>query len=232
MKLFCCYTPAHEVLFREYFRPSVPAGFLLSDYRLEIAGAGDFLSAEFLDCIRKKVGLIVRSIEDNPDDWIVWSDVDIVFLDGIESSLDRVTKGPDVLFFQRESPRLPDVNTGFLVIRTCPQAREFFERIGRLLEEKPGLNEQMAANQLLQDGFSIPWSHLPNSFYARTHGWPAPRDAVLYHANYTKSADAVGQKIAQFRELAWIRRWGVLAWYWSCVRRIPSAAMRRISGRA
>ncbi|MFZ4682990.1 MAG: hypothetical protein ACOYMS_10840, partial [Terrimicrobiaceae bacterium] len=62
----------------------------------------------------------------------------------------------------------------------------------------------------------------PWSFYARTHGWPPPSETHLYHANYTKGTDAVGQKIAQFEEFARIRAGGLPALAWSCLRRLPA----------
>jgi hypothetical protein len=79
MKICCCYTPAHEVLFRGYFLPSLPAGLVHESHRLEIPGGGDFLSPEFLQCIRRKITLIRESLIANSGSVILWSDVDIVF---------------------------------------------------------------------------------------------------------------------------------------------------------
>ena len=67
----------------------------------------------------------------------------------------------------------------------------------------------------------IPWSYLPRSFYARTHGWPPPRHLAIYHANYTKGRDGVGQKLAQLREVDWMVRGGWPARILSIARRIP-----------
>jgi hypothetical protein len=67
----------------------------------------------------------------------------------------------------------------------------------------------------------ISWGYLPRSFYARTHGWPPPRHLAIYHANYTKGRDGVGQKLAQFREIDWVVRSGWFAWLLSVLRRIP-----------
>ena len=77
MLLFCCHTPAHEVLYRQVFLPSVPEGFEVRSTVLGIDGPGDYLSDEFLRCIRAKLDLVVRSVEGNLGDIIVWSDVDI-----------------------------------------------------------------------------------------------------------------------------------------------------------
>lgn len=228
MKIFCCYTPAHEILFSAHFSPSVPPGFEVQSHALSIAGAGDFLSREFLKCIREKVRLIRRSVLENEGELIIWSDVDIVFLRDAVSELERIGGGGGDLWFQRESLRLPDVNTGFMMIRCCRATEEFFSRVETRLWNSPDLNEQAIINSLLLEGDPIAWGYLPETFYARTHGWPPPRDAVLYHANYTKGEDGVGQKIAQFKELSSLQRWGLPALAWSCLRRVPSAIRGRL----
>ncbi len=75
MLLFCCYTPAHEILYRQVFLPSVPEGFEVRPTLLGIEGPGDYLSDEFLRCIRAKLDLVVRSVAENSGDIIAWSAV-------------------------------------------------------------------------------------------------------------------------------------------------------------
>jgi len=47
MLLFCCYTPAHEALYRQVFHPSVPEGFEVRSTVLGIDGPGDYLPRRF-----------------------------------------------------------------------------------------------------------------------------------------------------------------------------------------
>jgi hypothetical protein len=256
--LFCCHTPAHEVLYRQVFLPSVPEGFEVRSTILGIDGPGDYLSDEFLRCIRAKLDLVVRSVEENLGDIIVWCDVNIRFFDLSPSALaaELESSASDVLF-QRESPRMDDVNTGFFVCRCTPAALDFFTTVRSELESHPNENEQMVVNRLILNkefgirnsefemekpiagtsaangkfGIEKPenekrnsqifWGCLPRRFYARTHGWPPPRHLEIYHANYTKGQDGVGQKLAQFREIAWMVRCGWFAWLLSMLRRIP-----------
>ncbi len=227
MIIFCCYTPAHEVLFREYFCPSVPAGVDVVSTKLTISGKGDYLSLEFLQCIRRKVALIRGSIDCHAGEIIVWSDVDIVFLADVVRPIQHLSAASEEVWFQRESPRLADVNTGFVVIRCGPQSSRFFERVAIELEQNPDWNEQRVVNNLLLTGDPVKWAYLPPSFYARTNGWPPPKDAVLYHANYTKGHDGIGQKLAQLREVQFLGRWGAPARAWSILRRVPGLIWRR-----
>lgn len=223
------------------FLPSVPEGFEVRPTALGIDGPGDYLSGEFLRCIRAKLDLVEASIEENLGNVIVWSDVDIRFFDLSPSALaaELESSACDILF-QRESPRLKDVNTGFFVCRCTPAVLEFFTAVRSELESHPEKNEQMTVNRLILNkefGMEKPenekrnprisWNYLPGGFYARTHGWPPRRHLAIYHANYTKGRDGVGQKFAQFSEIASIERGGLPAWLWSVLRRMPGKLLRR-----
>lgn len=211
VKVFCCYTPAHEVLLREYFEPSLPDDFELVAHAVPTPGAGDFLSPEFLECIRRKIDLVIASLKDHPGEVILWSDVDIIFLRGSAHELleELVSSGKDILF-QTEGKLTKEVNTGFIVCRCGPSTIRFFEAIRDQLLSQPDKNEQWVANHLLQKGIeNLEWGYLPMDYYARTHGWPPPKSIRIYHANYTLGKDGIGQKIRQFRELRLIRNYGL-----------------------
>jgi hypothetical protein len=225
MHLFCCHTPAHRVLFEKVFAPSVPKGFELHSTLIEQTGPGDFLSPEFLRCIRRKLTLIQESLQIFKNEILVWSDVDIRFVNLSPRVLkaDFESSNTDILF-QRESPRLPDVNTGFFVCRANDPVRSLFDQVQVLIDENPSINEQMAMNQLLAQPThptATVWNYLPKTYYARTHGWPPPRKLALYHANYTKGPDAIGQKLAQFRELETLLHGGWPTRLLSIAKRIP-----------
>lgn len=234
MKLFCCYTPAHEALYAEVFRPSIPPGYEVRASVIDESGPGDYLSPEFLRCIREKLRLIVRSLDECGDEAVAWSDVDIRFVDLPPQRLlaDFDSAGGEIVF-QSESPRTRDVNTGFFVSRGTRAVRDFFARLGRELERDPAINEQMAANAVLQGqsvAESLRWGCFPRAYYARTHGWPPPRSLALYHANYTKGSDAIGQKFAQFAELEKILQGGWPSWASSIIRRMPAKIFRGLQG--
>ncbi|MGC4016773.1 MAG: putative nucleotide-diphospho-sugar transferase [Luteolibacter sp.] len=222
MKVFCCFTPAHEILFSGYFQPSLPSDFEVHSTLLDLKGAGDFYSKEFLECIRRKIDLIVRSMEENDGQVILWSDVDIIFLDGTAADLEATyeASGKDILF-QTESPKTPEVNTGFIVCRASPAVADFFRNVGARLAADPGKNEQAIVNEMLAEGIALSWGKLPVKYYARTHGWPAPADIFIYHANYTAGKDGIGQKIRQFRELHAVRRYGLPAKLWFGLKKVP-----------
>jgi hypothetical protein len=232
MKIFCCYTQAHEVLFRNYFKATLPADFELHSTLLDGSGAGDFLSAEFIQCIHRKVELVIGSLGDYSEEIIVWSDIDVVFLRPVVEELEKalLESGKDILF-QREGSRVADVNSGFFVCRATPRLIVFFERVRERLAVQQGRNEQFIINELLQGGDNLPWGYLPLTYYARTHGWPPSKNIAIYHANETPGRDGVGQKTRQFEELFWVRKRGFPALVWSSLSKIPKR-LKRLSHQA
>lgn len=213
MKFFCTYTPAHEVLYRDWFLPSVPEGIDVTAIPANIPGSGDFLSEEFLRCIRAKIAMIVDSIRENPDEWIIWTDIDILLFPGIKKKIETVIKNADdrCLFFQMETKSEGEVNAGFILIRCGQNTDSFFTEVGERLKRETEKNEQTVENEMLREGDAPSWGYLPVEFVARTHGWPPPRNMAIYHANYTLGADGVGQKIRQFRQVNAMRCWGTPA---------------------
>ena len=206
MKLFCCFTPAHEILFRNYFLPSLPSVFSLQVERIEVAGPGDYLSPEFLQCINQKIQLVLESLAINQGEVIVWSDIDIQFFDLSEKDL-LAHLGDHDIAFQRESKIGPAVNTGFFVCRSNHRVSAFFQEVEEGLRLNPSANEQFVVNELLRaDSDDLSYTYLPFTYYARTQGWPPPMNLVLYHANFTVGAEGIAQKLQQFRELDFLRR--------------------------
>ena len=229
MKLYCCFTLAHRILFDDYFLPSVPKTFSVVPTSLEIDGAGDFLSREFIQCIWQKIDLVLESITKNIGDVIVWSDIDIQFFDLVPETL-LSQLGVSDIAFQREGHKTSDVNTGFFICRCNERTTAFFERVGDALRHNVTANEQYVVNQLLKARVTdLAWTYLPFAYYARTHGWPPPRKLALYHANATVGPDCVQRKIRQFRELAFLRRFGISALLLTSIKYAPKRLRRLLS---
>lgn len=221
LKIHCVYTPAHEVLYRDWFLPSMPAGIEVVAELLPISGAGDFLSEEFLRCIRAKMDRVARSIEENPGEWIVWSDVDILMSAAVKREVEAVVAvaGKNRIFFQRETRAPGEVNTGFILMHCGPLTAGFFREVASRLDAEREKNEQAVINEMLMEANTISWGYLPVEFVARTHGWPPRVPMVIYHANYTVGAHAIAQKTRQFRHVRRMQRWGLPAVAWAVLTR-------------
>lgn len=206
MKVFCCYTPAHEVLLKDHFIPSLPNDVSLTAFPLkEIQGSGDFLSKEFIQCIHQKMNLILDSLNQLEDTVIVWSDIDIVCFKSFKTEIESFIWGKDLdIAFQKEGFGQWDkeVNTGFIAMRSNERVRNFYKRVRETMQANPELNEQPVINQILQDpDLDLRWAMLPHHFATRSLKWPPNPDLSIYHANATEGAGGVQQKIKQFEEL-------------------------------
>src|SRR5262249_16377653 len=108
----------------------------------------------------------------------------------------------------------------------------FFEKVRDGLQASPGTNEQYIINLLLEDSaLDLSWTYLPFSYYARTHGWPPPRQLSLYHANATPGKGGVTTKIQHFKELAFVRRFGFPAVVLTSIKYVPKRLWRLLSER-
>lgn len=211
MKIYTCHTPSHEILYRRYFLPSLPAELRNVSFPLEPSGASDFGTPGFLQSIGAKMQLVIDSIEANRGDAILWSDVDIVFLRSPAGFLrELLAARPEVdIWFQSEAHEPGgDVNAGFVLMRCTESVKALYQAAAALMNASGRINDQDALNRLLRGDGAPKWAYLPGSFFARSHGWPPRRDIFLYHANCTDGVDGVGQKVRQFSELETLRRIG------------------------
>lgn len=208
--IFSCYTSSHETLYRDHFLPSLPPGLQSRSTRLDITGTGDFQSRDFLQSIEAKLELMIESIRANTGRAIVWSDVDIIFTRDPTELFAQMLEQEDVdIWYQKEHiDYSDDVNAGLVLMRCNSTVERFYRDVLATMRSVPGLNDQNAINRLLSEGAAVSWSYLPRQFYARSQGWPPPRDIVAYHANVTPGSGGVTQKIRQFRDLRLLLKYG------------------------
>jgi hypothetical protein len=212
IKIYTCHTPSHAGIFEDYFLASLPGSLVLQSKVIAARESSDFGTPGFLQAIADKVELIKASINENIGSFIIWSDVDIVFLRDPAEEISAIVAGhPDTdLWFQRETSKPEkDVNAGFVVMRCTDKVDAFFRTVLALMRENPKLSDQDAINHLLQGNCEVIWDYLPGEFYARSHGWPPKVRITLYHANCTMGEDAVGQKVRQFGQLRKLEKYGI-----------------------
>jgi hypothetical protein len=203
LKLYTQYTPAHEILFSEYFQPSLPVGVHLIAQTFPLEGPGDYCSREWHGCIQQKIHLLIEAITENMGSQIVWSDVDIQFYDFSPTELLTLLdeSGRDILF-QRESRFAgQDVNTGFFIARCNEKTLAFFRQLAGALRSQAAPNDQHTTNDLLRASTPVSWQFLPPKYYARTHGFPPPRHLALHHANYTHTVHEKCRQLDRVRNM-------------------------------
>lgn len=201
--LYCCYTEAHKNLFLDYFVPSLTNNVLVHAYRIDLAGPGDFLSQEFIECIRRKIDLIIASIDRHRGDIIIWSDIDIILFGDFEPEVRKFFAEKEELdiLLQREGRHTSDVNSGFFAARCNERTRRLFERVKEEMLADPSKNEQPVVNDLIFGDVDVNWEYFPFEYAAKSQAWPPIDNIALYHANCTGGPDGINQKKIQFSDL-------------------------------
>jgi len=194
---------AHEPLFRRYFQPTLPPGLRLQLCELGTNKSdGAYMSEEWQNAMCAKVRHALDFCRLSPEgEPFIVSDVDVQFFpsfktDEFISILDSL--GCD-LAFQRERFREGDreANCGFYAGRNTAAVRSLLAAALDNLERDPIKNEQNAVNRLMREtGF--PYAMFDRRFYARTHGFPPPRDVWMHHASWTSS---IPEKISQIERV-------------------------------
>jgi len=153
-------------------------------------GGGDFATKGFKQLMKEKVRTIIKTIDDNMGDVIVWSDLDIQFFDKCSPLIEKAIDGKDIVFQAEHSPQKSEVNVGFSVIRCSQKTRALYEQIEKTDLTALPIAEQTAMNNLLRDNsIGVKWGLLPAEFWAMSHlmscGTNPPANIVLHHANGT-----------------------------------------------
>jgi len=220
VKLYCCYTPAHEILLKNYFLPSIPSGFDVTAHQFDLKGNGVYLSTEYMSCIQQKIELVISSLIENRGEIIVWSDIDLIFLRDVSQELTEIfiQSGCDILY-QSNSRDRDGICGGFFICRGNDVLIEFYRDVARRLAANPTMHDQDIICEMLPTEERIKWGYLPVTYYVRSMGWPPPKNLALYHAasGLTQGRDGLQVKISLLKEIQSIQRFGFPALVWSCV---------------
>jgi len=175
---------------------------------------GAYMSREWQDAMCAKVRHALAFCRQAPErEPFIVSDVDVQFFPAFRA--DEFLRYFDSLgcelAFQRERFRDGDseANCGFYVGRNTSAVRKLLEASLENLEQDTIRNEQNAVNRMLRQ-LEIPYATLDRRFYARTHGFPPPKDIWMHHASWTTN---IAQKITQLDRVKAIVRGGPVSLY-------------------
>jgi hypothetical protein len=206
---------AHEVLYRRYFQPTLPEGLRLLPMQLgDNQSDGAYMSKEWQDANCAKVRHALAFCRQAPEgEPFIVSDVDVQFFPAFDAArfLSYVDSLGCDLAFQRERFREGDseANCGFYTGRNTPAVRRLLESSLDNIERGDVKNEQNAVNCMLRER-GIPYATLDRRFYARTHGFPPPKDIWMHHASWTTT---IQQKIRQLDRVRRIVQGGFFRLY-------------------
>jgi hypothetical protein len=219
MKLFSICTAPTAVLRDEWFLKT-----LQDDWEVHICdlddvpqGNGDYLSREWYHCIRKKIDILHEAIRANPDEIIIWADIDMQFFRPCTDSIKKNMQDMDIMF-QRWLPSKPSINTGFMAIRCNTDTRAFFETVATTPFEHRTFADQDAVNDLLASGNPpVRWGMFDPDIYQINLGLP-PATIALHHACSTpgpgiRNGRFVSSMEHKIEQLTMIRRYVESPWW-------------------
>jgi hypothetical protein len=238
MKLFSICTPQAAALKDKWFLKT-----LQDDWELHIVdlddvpqGNGDYLSREWYYCLKKKIDILIDAIKSNPDDIILFADMDIQFFRPCTDIINECMQGHDIVF-QMWSKSGTDVNPGFMAIRCNDNSRAFLEAVSAVPFDGRAFADQDVINDLLKKGSPpIRWGVFPRDMYQVMLGL-VPDTIALHHACATpppcvRNGRAISSMDHKVEQLTAIRRyvesplWGKLL---SRVKELLKRILRRIA---
>lgn len=214
MKLYTFYTKSHEVLYKDWFLPSVKDNFeVVSNVYEQKCESGEYGSKNWPSAMACKTEMIIQAIKDNWNNIFIYSDVDIIFLQPIINIItkiiqplsnevktvkdvyDRLFTDRDLVFQRHNHDN--KICAGFFACRANEKILKLFSLIHKRTSEstKDGQDDQFfLQRELPRNRFDVKYALLPETFYSIGIGnakrWKkgdtikVPKNIVMFHANW------------------------------------------------
>ncbi len=204
IKMYVMYTPSHEMMFHEWFLPSLQDDFeVVVEEEIQQCRSGSFLESGWNDTMLKKVDLIIHAIKENWHKIFIHADVDIQFFGKTKDMIFQAMQGYDMAF-QRDTLS-GELCAGFFACVGNERTLSLWQDIKALLislrdyyyNSAIEVNDQRCLNKLIHEPkYGVKFRFLPNQFFSygllgRDQRWypgvefPVPQDIVMHHANWT-----------------------------------------------
>lgn len=200
MKLLTFYTKTHLEIFEKYFLESFNE-FLKEDFELiesfyeQICLDGSYGSQGFNETMIGKIEHIVKNIDINDPNPLIYADCDIQFFSNIKNDVLEQIKDYDIKFQD-------DINcicAGFFVCKQNNKILSFFNEVLKSLKDLTslGYDDQRIINNLLpRNKYNISYDKLPVEKYFTVaasnnakqwngESFEVPKNVIVHHANWT-----------------------------------------------
>ena len=207
MKLFTTFTESHRPFFDKFFLPSyknINKNKKFSLYVSEMdqkSKNGSYATYGFRESTADKLKVIIKMIDENDGEYILYSDPDVQFFEGFtEDILSYVNRDPSIdIYCQNDTPKCPEniiLCTGFMLIKCSNKIKKVFENALTYLHHFE--HDQYAFNYFRKD---VNWKFLPEEKYytiAYNTGnavWGGekyeniPDGILMHHGNWVAGVD-------------------------------------------
>ena len=198
-KIYAVATPEYIPLTNDFFIPSVEA------YKLEIEifysgeskngppglNRKEFLNKHWKNAVQFKLNCMIKTIKENFGNIIIWSDVDVVFLNNPKTIILDYIKKVDVCGML-ELKKNKKINGGFIVIKCSEKTLNFWNAVLYEVQNNSvweNYNYEQGAMNSLFKKYDINTKILPSSFWCdhRTVEECRPKNIIVYHQNWWNS---------------------------------------------
>jgi glycosyltransferase involved in cell wall biosynthesis len=197
MVVYTIYSDEHRQLMDKYF-----IGTMRDDWKVYAHYAGNlggtkgsnFGSGPYFDLLKRRVGLVIRSIREHWNKIVLWIDTDVQFFGRFSKVVEDTLAGYDMVFqsewshFQNRPER--QVCCGLMAMRCNEAVLGFWEKVLELMST-PDIDlshgDQSAVNLILsQNRDVVRWTVFDSRIWAMSHGNMPLIDIIAHHANCTE----------------------------------------------
>ena len=150
INIYCYFTPSHEILYKNFFLPSIPEGFSVVPLQSDVQDCttAAFKSPGWGDTQLKKIVYWIKTIRENEGKVIIGSDVDAQFFNLTPSLVNDLLKDHDILFQWNGGKVL--ICAGFFIGRCNANTLSLFEQLYEtLIHDIKGIDDQSYLNMML-----------------------------------------------------------------------------------
>lgn len=210
MKVYIFFTEAYRFFIDDWFMPSFkhhnPSLTINVNEYPQICETALLNIDGLVEKMHYKIDTVIRGIEENMDDIIIYSDIDIQFFGDILPDIQKSLGDNDVVFQKGDR----SICMGFLACHCNENTLTFFKKVKELITEKgmpiefctkqlmnlpPQLNDEKMDGPRKYKNSWIKWDYLPaNRFIngkqvaastAKGKFKSVPKETLMHHATYT-----------------------------------------------
>ena len=169
MKIYTLITESHKVFFDRFFLPSYREINKNKKFSLhlceskQIGEKGEYGEKGFRETMADKVRMVIKAIEDNMGEFIIYSDVDVQFFKGFEDDIFKYNDKNVDIYAQNDTPKCPEnviLCAGFMIINCNDKTLNIFRDTLKIIHYFE--HDQYAFNYLKN---KLNWSILPEDKY-------------------------------------------------------------------
>ena len=198
IKMYTYCTPSHEILRDNWFLPSIKDDYeIIVKYNAQECAKAEYKEPGWHETMLSRANIILEAIEDNWDDFFIFSDLDIQFFQPTKDIIMRHIASHDIVF--QRIANYPGACPGFFVCRGNDKTRQLWLNVKKRMTQIKGDDQDSLNHFLLNTNTGLRWGYFPIEFYH--HGivnpktWNpgddvyVPDNIVLHHACYTIGID-------------------------------------------